>query len=119
MSKNNKQFIKKETFISAIEAIEKQIKYDIDIATKLSVAFPNCFTANFMYDNHLISNALIKVLQEQMNDTELCEHGQSWIEYYCFELDFGKENWRLKVTNNGKEIPLSNPSQLYDLLCNR
>jgi hypothetical protein len=108
--------MKKETFIHAIEALEKQIKYDILIATKLSEAFTNSYSANLMPDNHFISNALLKVLQENMNDNQLCEYGQSWIEYYCFELDFGKENWRLKVTVNGKEIPLSNASQLYDFL---
>ena len=30
---------------------------------------------------------------------------------YCYELDFGRENWRLKAYDeNKKEIPLSNPT---------
>ena len=37
-----------------------------------------------------------------------------------WELDFGRENWRLKATDeNKKEIPLSNAGQLFDFLNNR
>jgi len=41
----------------------------------------------------------------------------SWIEYYCFELDFGKENYRLKVYDKDKnEIPLATAEDLYNIL---
>ena len=40
----------------------------------------------------------------------------SWIEYYCFELDFGKENYRLKVYDKDKnEIPLATAEDLYNI----
>lgn len=51
-----------------------------------------------------------------MNDTKNCEMGQSWIEYFCWTLDFGQENYRLKVTDNGKNIPMSNAGELWDFL---
>ena len=34
-------------------------------------------------------------------------------------MDFGEENYRLKVTQNGKDIKMSNASELYDFLNNR
>ena len=55
-----------------------------------------------------------------MNDLQLCEHGQSWIEYFLWELNFGEENYRLKVYDeNKKEIPMSTAAELYDFLNNR
>ena len=111
--------MKRETFTEAIEAIAQQIKYDIDVSKKLGKAFPNAHTANLLPDNHFVSNALMKVLQEEMNDTELCEHGTSWIEWFCFETDFGNESWRLKAYNKDKTvIPMSNAGELYDYLNN-
>lgn len=53
------------------------------------------------------------------NDLQLCEHGQSWIEYFLLELNFGEENYRLKATENGNNIPMSNASELYDYLISR
>jgi hypothetical protein len=106
----------KELFIEAIEAIEKQIDSDVEVSKHLGRAFPNAFEANLLPDNRYLQDALIRVLQEEMNDTELCEHGLSWIEYYIWELKFGKENYHLKVTHNGKEIKMSNASELYDFL---
>lgn len=33
--------------------------------------------------------------------------------------DFGQENYRLKVTDNGKNIPMSNAGELWDFLNSR
>jgi hypothetical protein len=106
----------KELFIECIDAIQKQINLDKEIAGHLSKAFPDAFEANLLPKNHFLSNALIHVLQHEMNDLTLCDLGQSWIEYFLWELDFGKENWRLKVTDKGKEIPMSTAEELYDFL---
>ena len=110
--------MEKRLFIKSIEALQKQIEYDVQVSEHLGKAFPNSHTANLLPENHFLHNALLEVLQDAMNDNELCEYGQSWIEYYCYELDFGKENYRLKVTNNGKEVPMSNAGELYDFLVN-
>ena len=108
--------MEKELFIKSIKAIESQLEIDRDVAKNLSKAFPCAFEANLIPRNDVIGNALIEILQVQMNDNSLCKYGQSWIEYFLWELDFGKENYRLKVTENGKEIPMSNASELYDFL---
>ena len=108
--KQNK--LKKETFIQAIESIDKLNKKNIQFAENMSKCFPNSRSADFISDNDFVANALIQVLQELFKDN----HEHSWIEYFCFELDFGRENWRLKAKDNGKEIPLSNAGQLFDYL---
>ena len=109
----------KELFIEAIEAIQKQLQLDSEVSKLLGKAFPYAFEANLLPRNHFLQNALIHVLQVEMNDLQLCEHGQSWIEYFLWELNFGEENYRLKVTQNGKEIKMSNAAELYDFLNNR
>ena len=103
--------MKKETFISAIEAIEKQHKHDLECADKIGEVFSQPYAYELTYDNHWLSNALIEVLSEVMNDES------AWIEYYLWELDFGKKNDRLKITgNDGEDIPLGTPEDLYNLL---
>jgi hypothetical protein len=105
--------MEKDLFVKCIDAIQKQDKHDIKTAKKLAEAFPDAFYPNLLPKNHYVSNALIEVLQVAMNDGV---KGKSWIEYYLWELDFGQENYRLKVTQDGKEVPLSTPGQLWDYL---
>jgi len=104
--------LNKQTFIQAIESIDKLHKKNIEFAEKISKCFPNSRSADFISDNDFVTNSLITVLQELFND----KNAHSWIEYFCWELDFGRENWRLKANDNGKEIPLSNAGQLFDYL---
>lgn len=107
--------ISKELFVETIEKIKQQHNHDLQCAEKLKDVFPNAFTANLMYENHLIMNQLVKLLQVQLND----ENEHSWIEYFMWELDFGAKNDKYKATDkNGNNIPLLNASELYDLLTN-
>jgi len=107
----------KELFIEAIEAIQKQVEYDNGVAEHLGKAFPDAFEANLLPKNHFLQDALIHVLQVEMNDLCLCKYGESWIEYFLWELNFGQENYRLKVTQkDGKEIKMSTAGVLYDFL---
>ena len=112
--------MKRETFIEAIDAIESQIRFDIEVSKKLGEAFPNAHTANLLPDNHFISNALMKVLQDEMNDNQVCKYGQSWIEWFCFETDFGNESYRIQAFDENKQpIKMDNAGDLYDFLNNR
>lgn len=112
--------MKKETFIEAIEALEKQIRYDIKVSKKMGEVFPNAFSANLMPDNHFIRNSLLKILQEEMGDTEFCKNDQSWIEWFCFETDFGNESHRLQAFDENKQpIKMNNADDLYNFLNNR
>lgn len=107
--------MQKELFIKSIEAIQRQSEYDIAVAENLGKAFPESHTANLLPKNHFLQNALLEILQVQMNDN----NANSWIEYFLWDLDFGRENYRLKVTQDDKEIPLSTPGELYDFLVNQ
>jgi hypothetical protein len=111
--------MKRKLFVESIEAIKKQIELDIKISKLLSKAFTDAFEANLMPKNHFLQNQLIKVLQEEMNDLELCEFGQSWIEYFCFDLDFGKKYKKGCVKDNGVDIDFSTASHLHEFLNNR
>ncbi len=111
--------MKKELFIEAIDAIRLQCQLDIEVSKNLGKAFPDAFEANLLPKNHFLQNALLKVLQTEMNDLENVECGASWIEYFCWELNFGAENYRLKVYSQGREVPMSNAAELYDFLNNR
>ncbi len=105
----------KETFIEAIEAIEKQLEYNIKVSEKLGEAFPHAFTANLLPDTSIILNAFITVLKEEMDDSELDVNGQRWIEWFCFETEFGLKKMEA-YDENKKIIPMSNAGELYDFL---
>ena len=108
--------MEKQTFIDCVNALEKQTRQDIANSELLAKVFKDSHRANLLPDNHYITNILIRILQEEFKDNT----AHSWIEYYCYELDFGAENWRLKAYDkNKKEIPLSNPEQLYNLLISK
>ena len=111
--------MKKELFIEAIEAIKQQSELYDEISKHLGKAFPNAFEANLLPQNHFLQNALLKVLQTEMNDLENVECGASWIEYFCWELNFGAKNHELKVYTHGGEVPMSTAAELYDFLNNR
>jgi hypothetical protein len=103
--------MEKELFIKSILAIKEQVEHDIKVAKKLSEAFPNAFCANLMPDNHYLQDALMENLKSAMNDQD------SFIDYFCWELCFGSENYRLNVYDkNNKVIPLSTPEELWDFL---
>jgi len=109
----------RELFIETIEALKNQYEYDIEVSKNLAKAFPNAFDANLLPENHLLNNALIKILQVENNDLELCEHGQSWVEYFCFELYFGEKYKKGMITDKGKNIDFSNSGKVWDYLNNR
>lgn len=109
--------MKRETFIMAIESIEKQYMHDIELAKRLTHYYPHCSIEQLAYDNHLIHNALIQVLQEEMKDERLNEFGQSWIEWFCWETNFGRESFRLKAyRKDGSVIKMYTAGDLYDYL---
>lgn len=105
--------ISKELFVETIEKIKQQYNHDLQCAEKLKDVFPNAFIANLMYENHYIMNQLVKLLQVAFND----ETEYSMIEYFLWELDFGKKNNELSAYRADKsKIDLSNAGKLYDYL---
>lgn len=102
----------RELFVSMVEAIEAQHRHDEKCSRAFRILLPNDYVSN--YDNHWLQNSLIHVLQIAMND----KHCHSWIEYYMWELDFGRKQTEefCARTKKGLLIDLSNAGALYDYL---
>ena len=99
----------KDLFMKTIDAIEKQHEHDCKCSEAFKVILPNDFISN--YDNYLLQNQLVEILQIAMND-----HHLSWIEHYMWELDFGRSWEKGNVTVGGKDFPLQNVHDLWALL---
>jgi hypothetical protein len=109
MESNN--IISRETFIESIDAIRNQIERDMLVSEHLGKAFPSAHAANLIPDNSLLSDALINVLSEAMGDKS------GWIEWFCYETDFGEESHRLRAWNpDGSVIKMDDAGDLYDML---
>ena len=104
--------MKKESFVRIINAIDAQYSKDKENAKLLEKVFTDSTIIPSYCDE--LTNSIIAALKSEMNDKK-----DSWIDYYIYELDFGRENDRLKANDKyGKELPLSTPENLYDLLEN-
>jgi len=100
----------KKLFIECIEGLEKQYRHDEECAKAFKVLLPNDFVSG--YSNHYLENTLIHVLQKLLND----DKANSWIEYYCWELDFGNKFKPGMVKINDNPVNLKTPSDLYNLI---
>jgi hypothetical protein len=101
----------KELFVETIEALQKQYEHDAECSKAFKTILPNDYTSS--YDNHWLTNQLVKLLQIAMND----ENEDSWIEYYLWELDFGKKyKDGCASYKDGRIIDISTPEKLYDFL---
>lgn len=54
---------------------------------------------------------LVDLLEIEMGDTR-----NHWISLFIYNMDFGNRADEVTVMDNGKEIPLSNTRELWDLL---
>ena len=100
--------MKKETFVSIINAIDEQYANHKKNEKLLETVFPD---STIIISDELIG-VIVDALKSEMVDSE-------WIDYYMYELNFGRKNGQLKVYDENRvEIPLSTPEDLYDLLVN-
>ncbi len=110
MLKNNLH-ITRNLFIETINEIKKQYDHDNKCYEAYKVIFADDYVSG--YDNHWIQNQLIKLLKVALND----DHKDSWIEYFLYELDFGKKYKRGCATDvDGTIINISDAGHLYDYL---
>lgn len=105
-----KPTITKGLFIESIWEIKKQIEHDRKCAEAFKILLPNDYTS--CYDNHWVIEQLIKVLKIHTDDY----YGQSWIEYFIYDLDFGAKWTPEKVKIDGISSSLQNPYDLWELL---
>lgn len=100
----------KDLFIETIHEIEKQYNHDRKCAEAFKIILPNDYTSH--YANHWLQNQLLKILKIAMGDN----HKDSWIDYYLWELDFGRKWKKDSVQVKGKNFKLKNAYDLWDLL---
>lgn len=95
-----------EVFKRAIDQIEANEAHDDKITEALGV---EGFTTIF----HPTNETLVAVLVDAMQDED------TWIEYYLWELNFGK-NYKPGVSSiDGIEVPLRTVEDLYAILTRR
>ncbi len=103
-----------ELFNEAINTLEEQYAKDRLFGQTLNICFPENYAENLMPNNSLLTNMLLKMLQHLTND--YTETNLSWIEYYCFELNFGAKYKPGSVTDYDINVDLSTPTALYNFL---
>ena len=100
----------KELFIDTINSIQKQIEIDRKNSSMLQEMFPDD-SIYCGYNNSELFNALNKTLKESMKDE------YDWIDYFMYELDFGKKYYDGCVLDKDKSIiDLSTAENLYEFL---
>lgn len=98
--------LSKDDFCNAIAAIQSFWDKIREIENVLGVVFDEDSIVN-------IVSSYIDTLSFIMGDYS---NEDSWINYFCWELDFGR-NWEPGcVEIDGKDYPLSNAGELYELL---
>ena len=101
----------KTLFCDSLRALQHQYEHDRKWGETLASLFPDERMFG-IYDNSKVNNALLHILQLEMNDAGK----YSWIEYFCYELDFGSKYTEGCASQYGKNIDLSSPESLYDYL---
>lgn len=100
----------KELFITTLNSIKKQIEIDKKNSSMLQEMFPDD-SIYCGYNNSELFNSLNLILKEQMKDDD------DWIDYFMYELDFGKKYRKGMVKeSDGTIIDLSNAERLYEFL---
>ena len=99
----------KEQFVDAINFIDKRSKAMEEINKIFTTEFEDSiFFPYFKYETKMVE--LLKII---MKDTD----EYSWIDYFIYERDFGRDIKLGDVTEeDGTPIPISTPEELYDFL---
>ena len=103
------------TFEGFLAALEAQAEKDCRNSKLMQQIFPEA--CGMEYDNTLLHEAIVEAIKREMDDTETDPDGQSWTDYFIYELDYGRKNDDLKAYNaDGSEIPLATAADLYRFL---
>lgn len=98
----------KEQFIELLTGVKEQMLHDEDCSKRLEKVFPD--SSCLYYNTSLVINKVLAFVKEVMGDEE------EWIEYFIYELDWGRKYEEGYVTENDKVIPLKSLSDLYKIL---
>lgn len=101
--------ITKKLFIEVISALKKQSDHDSKCTDAFNIILPEDRVVG--YDNNIIMLQLITLLKLSFKDDS------DWIDYYIYEIDFGRDYVEGCVLSKEKKpIPLATPSDLWNLL---
>ena len=111
-------FFTEELFVQTIEVLQKQETKDRLNAKSVQSAMGEDSMV-MPYDNHLLNNQLLLLLQSQFPPL----NGWCDIEYFMHELDYGEKFTKGTCTDvvegKSEEIDLSSASKLYQYLCRK
>ena len=105
------KYISKELFIETINAIQAQSEKDQKNSGKLSEVFSSFVEP---YDNGLLTSQLVKLLDNNFN-IKPSKHGTD-IEYFMWELEFGKKYTEGCYTVYNKNVSLATAEDLWNHL---
>lgn len=100
----------KDLFIECIDSLKKQQEHNKKCNKAFKIILPNDFVSG--YDLEIITTQFIKLLKTLLNDKS------EWIDYYIYELDFGKEYKKGCVRFNNKDVKLKTSEDLWNILIN-
>ena len=101
----------KELFIEILNSLNKQDEVDSKCSEAFRVILPSDYIS--CYDNSILVNQLLKILKIDYND----DTRDSWIDYFVYELDFGKKYKEGSCTyKDGTFIDLSTSEALWNFL---
>lgn len=100
--------LSKKEFVDAINDVENVFKYQED----LNNFFRKNNVEGYIFQPDC-SSTVLRLLHLIFDNSDK----DKWIEYYCFELDFGKK-WEpgMIIEKDGTDIVLKTADDLYDLL---
>ena len=113
-NKSNKPALRitKKFFVKTMNIIEKQMKHDWEFSDKLSDIY-NCYVEP--YDNYSMLGHLITILTETL-EPHLNKCDDTMIEYFIYELDFGKKYKEGCYSVDNENVDISTTEKLYDHL---
>lgn len=98
----------KEFFIESVEKLDAQFRHDQKCLDAFSVILNDSYISG--YDNSIVTEQFLKILKEAVNDKN------GWIEYYVYELEFGRGYRDGCVTINGENVSLKTATDLWDII---
>ena len=100
--------ITKQEFVKAMNDIHKQYQFE----EKMSDSIKEVYDVQYALPNESLIKGMIELLNSLTEESDK----ESMIDYFVYDLDFGKKSDKLKVYHGIVEYQLSTPELLYDFL---
>lgn len=101
----------RDYFIKTMAQLEIQDRHDAKCIDAFNVILTE---GSYVmgYNNGWVKNQLIDIIELAMND--IGKH--TWIDYFIYDLDYGRNYKKGCVTDYGRNVPLKTSADLWDLL---